>query len=71
MHIDSKSHLQEFSQDKHGVTPVYTVLSESGPDHNKIFEVAVYIGEKMLAKGTGSSKQKAEQDAAVNALKEI
>ena len=71
LHIDSKSHLQEFSQDKHGVTPVYTVLSESGPDHNKIFEVAVYIGEKMLAKGTGSSKQKADQDAAVNALKEI
>ena len=71
LHIDSKSHLQEFSQDKHGVPPTYTVLSESGPDHNKVFEIAVFIGEKMLAKGTGSSKQKAEQDAAVNALKNV
>ncbi|MBI4994758.1 ribonuclease III [Candidatus Peregrinibacteria bacterium] len=71
LHVDPKSSLQEFAQDKHSVTPVYQVLSESGPDHNKIFEVAVYIGEKMLAKGIGSSKQKAEQEAAVNALKEI
>lgn len=71
LHVDPKSSLQEFSQDKHGVTPVYEVLSESGPDHNKVFEVGVSICEKMLAKGTGSSKQKAEQDAAVNALKNV
>lgn len=69
LHIDAKSKLQEIYQDKMGITPIYSVLSENGPDHNKNFEVGVYVGEKLIGKGTGSSKQKAEQDAAVQALK--
>lgn len=69
LHVDAKSHLQEISQERHGITPVYNVLSESGPDHNKTFEVGVYIADKMVGKGTGSSKQKAEDSAAKDALK--
>lgn len=71
LHVDAKSHLQEFSQEKFGVTPVYQVLSESGPDHNKLFEVGVLLGERLVGKGTGSSKQKAEEQAAIAALKEL
>ena len=68
LHHDSKSKLQEISQEKRGVTPRYDVLSDSGPDHNKVFEVGVFIGEELIGKGTGSSKQKAEQAAATDAL---
>lgn len=67
-HIDAKSSLQEMSQEKYGITPIYEVLNEIGPDHNKVFEVAAFIGKEMVGKGKGSSKQKAEQDAAWNAL---
>lgn len=70
LHVDTKSRFQEMTQEKLGVTPVYQVLSESGPDHDKTFEVGAFIGETFVAKGTGSSKQKAEQDAAVAALRE-
>ncbi len=68
LHIDAKSDLQEKSQEKLSITPNYVVLDARGPDHAKEFEVAVYIGEQLLAKGTGGSKQKAEQDAATKAL---
>ena len=67
-YIDAKSHLQELTQEKEGITPIYKVTNESGPDHNKIFEVAVFIGNKELARGTGNSKQAAETDAAAHAL---
>lgn len=70
-YIDAKSNLQEIIQEKEGLTPTYKVLKESGPDHNKTFEVAVYSKEKQLAKGKGNSKQAAETDAAANALKNI
>jgi ribonuclease-3 len=70
LHVDAKSHFQEMSQEKLGMTPNYQVLSESGPDHNKIFEVGAFLGETFVAKGTGSSKQNAEQDAALAALRE-
>ncbi|MGI6103094.1 MAG: ribonuclease III [Patescibacteria group bacterium] len=68
-HIDAKSDLQEKSQEQLGVTPTYAVLESSGPDHDKTFVVGVYFGERLLAKGTGSSKQRAEQAAASEALK--
>ena len=67
-YIDAKSHLQELAQEKEGITPTYQVISESGPDHNKIFEVAVYLNGRELARGTGNSKQVAETDAATHAL---
>lgn len=67
-HIDSKSKFQELSQDLLGVTPEYKCLSEEGPDHNKVFTMGLYIKDECIAEGQGSSKQKAEQDAAQNGL---
>ncbi len=65
---DYKSLFQEFSQEKYEITPHYKVLTESGPDHNKIFEVAVLLGERNIASGKGSSKRSAQQEAAKEAL---
>lgn len=66
---DPKSRLQEVAQSVDGMTPVYKVLAEEGPDHDKIFTLGVYVGAKLLGKGTGSSKQNAQQKAAEAALK--
>ncbi len=65
---DSKSHFQEKAQEKVGITPTYKVTYETGPDHAKFFEVGVFLGEELIAKGQGSSKQEAEEHAAKNAL---
>ena len=65
---DAKSRFQEMSQDTHSATPVYEMLSQSGPDHDKRFVCGVYIKDELIAKGEGRSKQEAEQDAAVKAL---
>jgi len=69
-HRDEKSVFQEKAQEVHGTTPHYEVTSEEGPDHNKIFTCAAFIGEDKIAEGTGISKQKAETAAAAAALKE-
>lgn len=69
-YIDAKSKLQEIAQEVMLITPHYQVLSEKGPDHNKQFLVGVFVGKKKLGQGQGSSKQRAEIDAAENALKE-
>jgi len=61
---DSKSYFQEESQEKVGITPGYKVIKESGPDHQKSFSVGVFLGEELVAKGEGSSKQEAEEQAA-------
>ena len=66
---DPKSHLQEVMQRADSVTPRYVVLEESGPDHDKTFILGVYSGSKLVAKGKGSSKQSAQQEAAKLALK--
>jgi ribonuclease-3 len=65
---DPKSRLQEVAQSVDGMTPAYKVLDEEGPDHDKIFTLGVYVGSKLLGKGTGSSKQNAQQEAAQAAL---
>jgi ribonuclease-3 len=65
---DPKSHLQEVMQRKDGVTPRYVVLEEVGPDHDKIFTLGVYSGDRLVSKGTGPSKQHAQQEAAREAL---
>jgi len=66
---DAKSRLQELSQELNAVTPIYKVISESGPDHAKNFNIGVYLdNDKLFAEGLGSSKQEAEQDAAQKAL---
>ncbi|MBN1916198.1 ribonuclease III [Candidatus Dojkabacteria bacterium] len=67
--IDAKSKLQEISQEKVKETPTYVLVSEEGPDHNKIFTVAVTIKNIELKKGRGRSKQEAEQKAARSTLK--
>src|SRR3989338_11016146 len=61
---DAKSRFQEEAQERTGITPNYVVLKETGPDHDKLFEVGVYIGSELVAKGAGASKQDAEQLAA-------
>ncbi|OGE86351.1 MAG: ribonuclease III [Candidatus Doudnabacteria bacterium RIFCSPHIGHO2_02_FULL_46_11] len=70
-YLDPKSQLQEYIQEKEGVTPIYQVLSESGPDHAKLFEVGVFINDKMIGQGNGHSKQDAEVSAAQEALKHL
>lgn len=69
LHIDPKSRFQELAQEKIGLTPYYKVIEESGPDHAREFITALVIGEEEVAQGEGSSKQAAEQDAALNGLK--
>lgn len=67
--MDPKSHLQEVAQSVDSSTPVYKVISEEGPDHDKTFTVGVYIAGKLRAKGVGHSKQIGQQRAAEEALK--
>ncbi|TSC63071.1 MAG: putative ribonuclease III [Parcubacteria group bacterium Gr01-1014_48] len=67
---DSKSLFQEKAQDIASVTPTYKTVKETGPDHDKYFTVAVYLGSEMIAEGKGRSKQEAEQEAARHALEE-
>jgi ribonuclease-3 len=66
--LDAKSHFQEKAQEKASVTPSYRTISEVGPDHDKYFTVAVFLGDKLIAEGGGQSKQDAEQSAARNGL---
>lgn len=66
---DPKSYLQEVAQEQDNHTPVYKVLSEDGPDHDKIFTLGVFIGTQLRGSGSGSSKQAAQQRAAEEALK--
>ncbi|MDD5165505.1 MAG: ribonuclease III [Candidatus Pacebacteria bacterium] len=66
--IDAKSMFQEKAQEKAGVTPSYKTLKETGPDHDKKFTLAVFLGDVQIATGEGKSKQEAEQKAAESAL---
>lgn len=66
---DAKSLVQEKAQEFVGVTPVYKVLHESGPDHDKHFTVGIFFGSSLIAEGKGQSKQEAEQKSAEMALK--
>lgn len=69
--IDPKSRLQEYTQQHFGHTPGYEVIEESGPDHAKEFTVEVRAGQKVLGRGTGSSKQGAQIAAAETALTQL
>lgn len=66
--LDAKTKFQEQTQEKEGATPIYKVIEESGPDHDKFFTVGVYVGKELRGKGSGPSKQMAEQAAASAAL---
>lgn len=66
--IDAKSRLQEIAQEQLKITPVYVLLSDSGPDHDKTFTMGVTLGGMQFGSGSGRSKQEAEQVAASSAL---
>jgi ribonuclease III len=68
---DYKTQLQERAQAQLKATPVYAVVAESGPDHDKTFKVAVKILDREWAQATGKSKKEAEQRAAESALSEF
>lgn len=66
---DAKSSFQEEAQEKVGITPIYKVLKEWGPDHARHFIIGVFLNQELVAQGEGSSKQEAENEAAKNGLK--
>lgn len=68
LYLDPKSRFQEAAQERMSVTPTYKVLSETGPDHNKQFQVGVYIQDELYGTGEGTSKQEAQTSASKNAL---
>lgn len=67
--LDPKSRLQEMVQSHDGFTPIYKLISEDGPDHDKVFIVGVYVNGELQGQGTGPSKQSAQVAAATAALK--
>lgn len=69
--IDYKTKLQEKIQSDFQTLPKYVVVKETGPDHDKKFEIAVYVKDKFFGKGTGNSKKQAEQFAARSALLKV
>jgi ribonuclease III len=68
LYRDSKSELQERTQEEVSVTPSYNVLEESGPDHQKYFKIGVFLKEALIGEGEGWSKKEAEEEAAKDAL---
>jgi len=68
---DYKTSLQELTQATHGVTPTYTMLGSSGPDHDKVFEIGIILNDKTIAKAKGKSKKEAQQIAAKIALDKL
>jgi ribonuclease III len=65
---DAKSRFQELAQEHVGVTPSYETLSQTGPDHDRVFTVGAFLGNEKVAEGNGRSKQEAEQAAAEKAI---
>lgn len=66
-----KSVLQQYAQQNLSTTPLYRVLDEQGPDHAKCFKIGVEIGGRQFTSCWGQSKKRAEQMAALNALREL
>ena len=68
---DYKTRLQEISQMLFHAPPSYRIVSETGPDHEKLFVTEIVVGGKVLGKGEGKSKKQSEQEAARKALQEL
>jgi len=66
-----KALLQEHVQKEQHVVPQYRVLQESGPDHNRFFQIGVFINENLVGQGSGSTKKEAQQMAAKKALEQL
>ncbi len=65
---DPKSRFQELAQEHCSVTPTYETVDQTGPDHDRVFTVGVFLKKDQVATGTGRSKQEAEQAAALAAI---
>lgn len=65
---DAKSRFQELAQEHASVTPTYQLMGQSGPDHDRVFTIGVFLRQEKIADGEGRSKQEAEQEAALHAL---
>ena len=68
---DYKTRLQEISQMLFHAPPLYRIVAETGPDHEKRFVTEIAVGGKVLAIGEGKSKKQSEQEAAKKALHEL
>lgn len=68
---DSKTLFQEAAQERFKLVPRYRVVAESGPDHDKLFDVEVAVGSEIYARASGRSKKEAEQAAAREALAKL
>ena len=66
---DPKSYFQELTQKYESKTPTYRTIKDEGPDHNKTFTVALYVGKTVVATGVGHSKQEAQTTAAREGIK--
>lgn len=71
LETDHKSRLQEILQKRHKSPPTYETTASTGPDHDKVFQISVRLGERELGRGAGKSKKEAEQAAASDALKKM
>jgi ribonuclease-3 len=69
--INYKSRLQEFTQAKYALLPNYTLVEETGPDHDKVFTVNVILEDRVMGTGCGKSKKAAEMEAAHHACNEL
>lgn len=65
---DAKSRFQELAQEHSSVTPTYQLMSQAGPDHDRMFTIGVFLKNEKIAEGQGRSKQEGEQEAAERAL---
>jgi len=66
-----KSQLQQFAQREHGMTPVYQLLDEKGPDHSKCFKISAEVAQQRFPAAWGRSKKESEQRAAENAINQL
>lgn len=66
--FDSKTLLQEITQEKFKSLPTYELIETTGEEHNKIFKIGVYINNKLYGIGIGKSKKEAEKEAAKNSI---
>lgn len=70
--FDSKTILQEIIQNENNKQKIrYKLISEEGPDHNKSFTIALYVGNQQFGCGVGRTKKAAEQEAALQAIKKL
>jgi len=69
LYLDPKSKFQEIAQEKTKITPNYKLIKASGPDHEKIFKIGLYLEEELISTGKGFSKHEAQMEAAKKGLK--